>query len=50
MKSWILKQLHYIASHFYIRNAEVVAQILQHGTSANPWEVYATLGSYAFQA
>lgn len=44
----IIEQLHYISSHFYIRNAEVVAQILERETDSNPWETYAMLGSYAF--
>ncbi len=45
---WVIKQLHYISSHFHIRNAEVVAQILEREIDGNPWEVYAMLGSYAF--
>ena len=48
VKSWVLKQLRYISSHFYVRNAEAVAQILERETDVNPWEVYAMLGSYAF--
>lgn len=44
---WVIEQLHYISSHFYVRNAEVVGQILQRERDADPWEVYATLGSYA---
>lgn len=44
---WVIKQLHYISSHFYVRNAEVVAQILERETEISPWEVYAMLGSYA---
>ena len=50
-RSWVVKQLHYISSHFYIRNAEVVAKMLERGEEAHatgPWEVYAMLGSYAF--
>ena len=50
VRPWVIKQLHYIGSHFYIRNAEVVAQILERGTDVCPWEVYAMLGSYAFTA
>ena len=50
VKPWIIKQLHYISSHFYIRNAGIVAKMLERGDSdaTNPWEVYAMLGSYAF--
>lgn len=50
LRQWVIKQLHYIGSHFHIRNAEVVAQILERETDSNPWEIYAMLGSYAFQA
>ena len=50
LKSWIIKELHYMASHFCIRNAEIVAQILERGVHVNPWDVYVLLGSYAFVA
>ena len=49
VKPWVLEQLHYISSHFCVRNAEIVAGMLERGTDAtSPWEVYAMLGSYAF--
>jgi len=51
MKIWVIKQLHYIGSHFSIRNAELVARILEEGTECeNPWDVYAMLGGYAYAA
>jgi len=50
LKPWVTKQLHYISSHFAIRNAELVGRILEQGTDVNPWAVYAMLGSYAFAA
>jgi len=50
LKPWAIKQLHYISSHFGIRNAELVRRILEEGTDVNPWTVYAMLGSYAFVA
>jgi len=50
VRPWVIKQLHYIGSHFSIRNAEVVAQILEGDTDVCPWDVYAMLGSYAFNA
>lgn len=50
LKSWIIKELHYIANHFYMRNAEVMAQILEGGIKISPWDIYSTLGSYAFVA
>ena len=48
VRPWVIKQLHYISSHFHVRNAGVVAQVLERETDVNPWEVYAMLGSYAF--
>jgi hypothetical protein len=50
VRSWVIKQLHYIGCHFSIRNAEVVAQILEGEKDVCPWDVYAMLGSYAFNA
>ncbi|KAJ8063697.1 hypothetical protein OCU04_007562 [Sclerotinia nivalis] len=47
---WAIEQLRYIGSHFGIRNAEVVAQILEERSEEDPWRVYAMLGSYAFGA
>jgi hypothetical protein len=47
-RPWVIEQLHYIGSHFYIRNAELVAQTLEGGKDVDPWEIYAMLGSYAF--
>lgn len=48
VRPWVIKQLHYISSHFYVRNAEAVAQILDRETDVSPWGVYAMLGGYAF--
>lgn len=50
VRPWVTEQLHFMGSHFYIRNAEVVAQILEQGVDLSPWEVYGMLGSYAFNA
>ncbi|KAE9368363.1 putative C6 transcription factor [Stipitochalara longipes BDJ] len=51
MKVWVIKELHYMGSHFSIRNAELVARMLEKGTECeNPWAVYAMLGGYAFAA
>jgi Fungal specific transcription factor domain len=51
LKAWVIRELHYIGSHFSIRNAELVAQMLENGTDLeNPWAVYAMLGGYAFAA
>ncbi|KAE9371537.1 hypothetical protein N431DRAFT_25801 [Stipitochalara longipes BDJ] len=50
VRPWVIQQLHYIGSHFNIRNAEIVARILEGETDVCPWDVYAILGSYAFNA
>jgi hypothetical protein len=50
VKPWVIKQLHYMSGHFDIRNAEVVAQILECNAAVDQWEVYAMLGGYAFAA
>lgn len=50
LRSWVVNELHYMASHFYIRNAEVVAQIIERGPQTKPWDIYTLLGSYAFVA
>ena len=47
-RRWVIEQLDRISGHFRIRNADVVAQMLEQDTSMSPWEVYAMLGSYAF--
>lgn len=49
-KTWIIDQLQFMAGAMGIRNAEVVAKILETGVKMNPWKVYAILGSYAFAA
>ena len=48
VRVWVIEQLRYIGSHFCVRNAEVVTQVLERESDANPWEIYARLGSYAF--
>lgn len=48
LRLWVIQQLRYIGSHFNIRKAEVVAQILEQYLDVSPWEVFAILGSYAF--
>jgi hypothetical protein len=46
----VIKKLRYMGSHFNIGNAEAVAQTLEGQTDACPWDMYAMLGSYAFNA
>jgi hypothetical protein len=50
VKPWVIKQLRYMGEHFCVRNAEIVAKILEAQTEVDPWKVYAMLGSYAFAA
>ena len=48
VRPWAIKELRYMGSHFYIRNAELVAQLLERGGQVCPWQVYTMLGGYAF--
>lgn len=50
IKPWITKQLRFMSDDMGIRNASVVAGILETGAGTCPWDVYAVLGSYAFAA
>lgn len=50
LKSWVMHELHFMASEFGIRNAHTVAQLLREGCNADPYTVHAILGSYAFAA
>jgi hypothetical protein len=44
----IMSCLSYLADHFSIRNAKMVAQTLESGQYPEVWNMYARLGSYAF--
>ncbi|KAH6672031.1 hypothetical protein B0J14DRAFT_594973 [Halenospora varia] len=53
VKWWVVEQLRYVGEHFGIRNAELVAGVLERegeggGGGRNVWGVYRALGSYAF--
>lgn len=48
MRYWIIEQLHHIGTHFSVRNAEIVAQMLEERSMIGLWDVYAMLGGYAF--
>lgn len=52
LKAWAIDKLRCIGSHFDIRNATIVAGILENVSrgDGNPWSVYAILGGYAFAA
>ena len=50
MRAWIVKEMRLMASSAGIRNANIVADILDRADGTSPWSVYAILGSYAFAA
>lgn len=58
-RKWIQRQLHHMSEQWGIRNAAIVAEIIERnewgddGTvkkRVDPWDVYRLLGSYAFAA
>ncbi|PVH99448.1 hypothetical protein DM02DRAFT_529029 [Periconia macrospinosa] len=55
-RAWIIKQLIHIGDHFRVKEAALVANILQNQTKnamsekPRPWDIYRLLGSYAFAA
>lgn len=50
IRLWVIRQLRHMGSHFGIRNAGMVADVLQQAPDTSPWSIYAMLGSYAFGA
>ncbi len=50
IRPWIIKQLRFMCTEIGIRNAGVVANILERADETDPWSVYAMLGSYALAA
>lgn len=50
VRTWVMKQLRLIASTSGIKNAELVANMLERKDGTPLWSVYAILGSYAFAA
>lgn len=50
VRGWILKELRHIATHFNIRNADVVAEILLRREDIGVWEIYTMLGGCAFNS
>ncbi|KAF2112880.1 hypothetical protein BDV96DRAFT_601701 [Lophiotrema nucula] len=50
VRSWIIQQVSYIAEHFVIKEADLIANILRGGWRIDPWKVYRSLGSCAFAA
>ncbi|GIJ84838.1 hypothetical protein Asppvi_003689 [Aspergillus pseudoviridinutans] len=49
-KQWVSYMFRYISDHFGIRNALLLAPILDQNTDINPWCIYAMLGGYGFAA
>ncbi|KIX04648.1 uncharacterized protein Z518_05518 [Rhinocladiella mackenziei CBS 650.93] len=50
VRSWVINQLRFISSNSSIKNASLVADMLESAEQPSPWSVYAMLGSYAFAA
>ncbi len=48
LKRWVIEQLQFMADYHAIRNAAVLANVLESGESKHIWHVYVMLGSYAF--
>ncbi|RLL93565.1 hypothetical protein CFD26_100306 [Aspergillus turcosus] len=49
-RQWVSYMFHYISDHFGIRNALLLAQLLDRNTDIDPWCIYAMLGGYGFAA
>jgi hypothetical protein len=49
-RRWVSYMFRYISDHFGIRNASLVAQLLDQNTDIDPWCIYAMLGGYGFAA
>ena len=47
---WVVRQLRFLAKDFDMKNASVVAELLEGEEKTGIWDVYAILGSYAFAA
>ncbi|KAL8798812.1 MAG: hypothetical protein Q9182_006356 [Xanthomendoza sp. 2 TL-2023] len=47
-REWAIKELHFMADYHGIKNAMMVADMLESGQTKPVWEMYAMLGSYAF--
>ena len=50
IRNWVIRQLRSIATDFVIRDACLLADMLERGDGTSPWAIYAMLGSYAFAA
>ena len=50
IREWVIKELRFMACELRLRNANIIANILEKADGVSPWAVYAILGSYAFAA
>ncbi|OAL32767.1 hypothetical protein AYO20_07723 [Fonsecaea nubica] len=50
VRDWVIQQLKCLSRDFGLRNASVVAEVLEKRLNTSPWSMYAILGSYAFAA
>ncbi|GFF50674.1 hypothetical protein IFM58399_08870 [Aspergillus lentulus] len=49
-RQWVSSMFRYISDHFGIRNALLLAQLLDQNSDISPWCIYAMLGGYGFAA
>jgi hypothetical protein len=49
-RQWVSYMFRYISDHFGIRNALLLAQLLDQNSDISPWCIYAMLGGYGFAA
>lgn len=50
VRDWVVPQLKNMSTKLGLRNADMVAEMLERHEDVDPWTVYAMLGSYAFAA
>jgi hypothetical protein len=50
IREWVIQRLRSMATNSGVKNAVVVAEMLERRDGTSPWSVYAILGSYAFAA
>lgn len=50
VQPWVVGQLRTMSSNLEMKNARLVADVLERADGTSPWSVFAMLGSYAFAA
>ena len=50
IRTWVIKQLHFMSNDLSVRNARKVAEMLEAGDDTDPWALQNMLGSYGFLA